>query len=364
MFLSLFLLLLSLSAAGSAKQDAPTLGDQQVVIETTHGTLVLEVFPEAAPKHVEKFLERIRSNFYVGTVFHRAIRLGIIQGGDPISKDLSQWNAYGTGGLFELPPEPNSVSHTRGTVSAVLVPGRPDSGGAQFFICVTDQTQLDGSYTAFARVVEGLDRVVAISQLPTDSEARLRDRVEITATGLRDRPPPEPVPFEATPVAELARYHVVLTTDLGEIEISLHPEVVPRHVRQFLRFAELGLYEGTSFHRVVPGFVIQGGLVGQRNPAAPQKYWKYVTPLKGEFNQLKHVRGTVSMARGDDPDSGLDSFFIVLEPNPHLDGKYTVFGEVVRGIDTVDGISQVPTRGETPIVPVVIKSVRLRKIGD
>ncbi len=364
MLLTLFLLLLGQAATGPPQEGLPTLGEKQVVMETTEGTLVLEVFPEAAPLHVEKFLERIQSNFYVGTVFHRAIRLGIIQGGDPLSKDPSQWNAYGTGGLFELPPESNSISHTRGTVSAVLVPGRPDSGGAQFFVCVSDQPQLDRAYTAFARVVEGLDIVAAISQLPADSEGRLRDRVEITATSLRDRPPPEPVPFEATPVSELARYHVVLTTDLGEIEIALHPEAAPEHVRQFLRFADLGLYDGTPFHRVVPGFVIQGGLLAQRSPPVPQKFWKYVKPLKGEFNQRKHVRGTVSMARADDPDSGLDSFFIVLEPNQHLDGKYTVFGEVARGIETVDGISQVPTRGETPIVPVVIKSVRLRKTGD
>lgn len=251
----------------------------------------------------------------------------------------------------------------RGTVSTVLVPGRPDSGGSQFFICVTDQPQLDGAFTSFARVVEGLDVVARISELPTDPQGRLRDRVEITATRLRDRPPPEPVPFADTPVDELARYHVVVTTDLGEIEIALHPEVAPEHVRQFLRFAELGLYTGTSFHRVVPGFVIQGGVMAQREPPVPQKYWKYVTPLKAEFNDRKHVRGTVSMARADDPDSGLDSFFIVLEPNKHLDGKYTVFGEVLTGIETVDGISQVPTRGETPIVPVVIKSVRLRKSG-
>ena len=198
--------------------------------------------------------------------------------------------------------------------------------------------------------------------MPTDSEGRLRDRVEILNTYLRDRPPPEPVPFADTPTEELARHRVILTTDLGEIEIGLYPDLAPEHVRQFLRFAELEIYLGTGFVRVVPGFVIQGGFVSQRTPRLPQKLWKHLKPLKAEFSDRKHVRGTVSMARaGDDPDSGMDSFFIVLEPNPHLDGKYTVFGEVLRGIDAVDGISQVPTQGETPIIPVLIKGVRVRR---
>lgn len=352
-------LLVSLGSARAVVEE-PAIGEKQVVLETSQGELVLEVFPEAAPRHVAKFLERVADGFYVGTAFHRAIPLGIIQGGDPLSKDPTQWSSYGTGGLFELAAEPNKVSHLAGTVAAVLVPGRPDSGGSQFFICVTDQTQLDGTYTPFARVVEGLDVVAKISRLPTDSERRLRDRVEITRSYLRERPPPEPAPFADTPAAELARYRVAITTDLGEFEIALFPDVAPEHVRQFLRFAELGIYQGTPFHRVIPGFVIQGGLADQRKPPLPQKLWKHLKPLKAEFSGRKHLRGTVSMARGDDPDSAMDSFFIVLEPNPHLDGKYTVFGEVVRGMETVDGISQVPTRGETPIIPIEIKSVRVR----
>ncbi len=355
--LALSLLALSWQSAG----ELPVTAAKQVVIDTSRGELVLELFPEAAPDHVNAFLERVQDGFYVGTVFHRAVPRGIIQGGDPLSRDPQKRDQYGTGGLFERPAEFNDVRHLRGTVSAVLVPGNSNSGGSQFFICVTDQTQLDGQYTAFARVVEGLEVIEAISLLPVDDRERLLERVEILSTALRDRPPPEVVPFADAPPIELAQYRVVLKTNLGEMEITFFPESAPEHVRQFLRFAELGIYEGTTFHRIVPGFVIQGGSAPTRKPPLPQKLSRYLTPLKAEFSDRKHLPGTVSMARGEDPDSAVDSFFIVLQANTHLDGKYTVFGQVTRGMDVVEGIAQVPTRGETPIVPVRIEGVSVRR---
>ncbi len=183
----------------------------------------------------------------------------------------------------------------------------------------------------------------------------------LEATRERKPPPFQEVPFATTPVAELARFRVVLTTDLGELEIAFFPEEAPRHVRQFLRFAKLGFYTGTQFHLVVPGFMIQGGALGSRQPRVPPELTLYVRPLKAEFNKRKHVRGTVSMARGSDADSAVGSFFILLASAPNLDGRYTVFGEVARGIDTVDGISQMPERGGKPIVPVFIEDVRLRE---
>jgi peptidyl-prolyl cis-trans isomerase B (cyclophilin B) len=323
----------------------------------------MELFPELAPQHVQSFLARIRSGFYLGTVFHRAIPRGIIQGGDPLSRDPQQRERYGTGGLFELEAEFNEFSHTRGTVSAVLVPGDPNSAGSQFFICVTDQVQLDGNYTAFGQVVDGMDLVERISLLPTDEEQRVTTRVEIKATFERDRPPPEAVPFSDVPVTELSRYRVVISTNLGDIEVGLHPDVAPRHVRRFLRFAELGLYDGTTFHRVVPGFVIQGGALSTRKSPIAEKYLPLVTPVAAEFNDRKHVRGTVSMARAEDPDSALDSFFIVLEPQEGLDGNYTVFGTVTKGLETVDGISQVPTQGESPLMPVMIEKMTVEPIS-
>ena len=353
------LILFSSGWLASAQEAVPA--EKQVVLETTHGSLVLEVFPLEAPNHVLRFLERIRENFYVNTTFHAAIPRAIVQGGDPLTRDPANRDRYGSGGLMELSREVNELTHATGSLAAVLVPEQPDSAGSQFFICVSPQPQLDGQYTVFGQVVEGFDTLEAISNLPTDAQNRLMERVQITATYERDRPPPPQVPFADATVEELAAHTVVLTTELGEIEIGFFAEDAPQHVRQFLRLAELGLYTGTRFHRVIPNFVIQGGSVTTRKEPVSPDHVGYLKPLIPEFSKRKHVRGIVSMARGEDPNSALDSFFIVLAPNPGLDGNYTVFGQVVNGIDTVDGISQVPTRGETPVVPILIQEVRLKR---
>ena len=359
--LAMILPLLVPVISGFSYSQEPQLADRQVVVETSKGQMVLELFPGVAPKHVARFRERVRQAAYEGTTFHRVVPMGIIQGGDPFSRDPAKADQYGTGGLFELEAEFSGLSHTRGAVSAVLVPGQPDSAGAQFFICVSDQLQLDGQFTIFGRVVEGMEVAEAISLLPTDESQRLRERVVIQHTYERERPKPEPVPFEGLSAEELARYRAVVKTNLGEFKLEFFPETAPEHVRQFLRFARLGLYDGTTFHRVVPNFVVQGGSLASRKEPIPQKYRDLVRPLKGEFSDRPHVRGVLSMARSDDPDSGMDSFFICLETTPSLDGEYTVFGRVSQGIDTVDGIAQAPTQGETPLMPIIIESIRVEE---
>lgn len=359
----LFLLILLPAIVSGSAEQLPAPFPKQVVMVTSFGPIAMDVYPDAAPNHVKKFLERVEKNFYAGTTFHRAVAMGIIQGGDPLSRDPEKKAQYGTGGLNELKREPNSISHLRGTVSAVLVPGKPDSAGSQFFICVTDQKQLDGQFTAFARIVEGMDAVEKISLLPVDQEGRLAQRVEIQKAFLRDRPKPEPIPFADAPAEELAQYKVIITTTLGNIDLKFFPDAAPQHVRQFLRFAQLGLYNGTTFHRVVPGFVIQGGSMGSRGEPVPEKYAPLLKHLTAEFNGNRHVRGALSMARAADPNSGLDSFFIVLEPQAQLDGKYTVFGQVTSGMETADAIASVPLNGETPVRPIDIQMKVLRPGG-
>src|SRR6478672_5820898 len=118
------------------------LQNKQAVIETTMGTIVLDLLADAAPTHVAHFITRAREGAYNGTTFHRVIAMGIIQGGDPLSKDPAQSAKYGTGGLGVLRFEANNEKHTRGAVAAVLVPGNRDSAGSQFFIVVTDQPTL------------------------------------------------------------------------------------------------------------------------------------------------------------------------------------------------------------------------------
>ncbi len=158
----------------------------------------------------------------------------------------------------------------------------------------------------------------------------------------------------------------VISTELGDIVIRFFPDSAPRHVENFKDLARSKFYDGTTFHRVVPGFVIQGGDPNSKDDD-PRNDGMGDGPrqLKAEFNDRRHLRGAVSMARSQDPDSGSCQFFIVLDAAPNLDGKYSLFGEVIEGMDTVDKIvrsANVVDRGRgRPAKPVVMRTVRLEK---
>jgi cyclophilin family peptidyl-prolyl cis-trans isomerase len=336
--------------------------EKQAVLETSLGLIAIELYPDAAPVFVEGFRDAIREGFYTGTIFHRPIAMALIQGGDPVSADPDRKSEYGTGGLMQFQVEKNDIPHKRGSVAVVTIPNEPGSAGNQFFICVTDQPQLDGSFAVFGQVVEGISVVETLSKLPVDPNGLVIDRVEITKTYERDTPPPEKLPFEGSTPAEMAGFEARIITNLGDLIIHFFPQEAPENVRRFLRFAQLGFYDGTLFHRVVTGFVIQGGALFTRKEPVGSKYSDLIVPVKGEFSNRKHVRGTVSLARGDDPDSGVDSFFIVLDSHESLDGNFTIFGEVVNGMDTVDGISQAPVLGEKPIFDILIERIIIRLI--
>jgi peptidyl-prolyl cis-trans isomerase B (cyclophilin B) len=339
---------------------AADMTNKQAVVTTSAGVFVIDLRPDLAPNHVGYFIKLARDGAYNGTIFHRVIRLGIIQGGDPLSKDPAKAKLYGTGGLGVLRTELSAEHATRGAVAAVLVPGRQDSGGAQFFVCVTDQPALDGKYTIFGRVSEGMDVVRKISEVPATPDGVPQERIEITSIGIRDTPPPEPVPFSAEPPAELGRYRAVLETSAGPITVEFFPDKAPEHVRNFLRLASAGVFDGSAFHRVVSGFVIQGGLLSTRAPLT-EKQQKLVGTLAPEFNDTKHVKGILSMARGDDPASASTSFFIVTADAPSLNGRYTAFGRVIDGMAAVDAIEQTPVNGETPVTRVELSRVRVIK---
>jgi cyclophilin family peptidyl-prolyl cis-trans isomerase len=333
---------------------------KQAVVTTTAGTFVIDLRPDLAPNHVGYFIKQARERAFDGTIFHRVIRLGIIQGGDPLSKDPAKAKLYGTGGLGVLKAEFNPERATRGAVAAVLLPNRPDSAGAQFFVCVTDQPALDGKYTVFGRVSEGMDVAQKISEVPTDDQGHPLARIEIASIAIRDTPPPEPEPFSTETNAELAAYRAVLETTAGPITIELFPDKAPGHVRNFLRLAQTGVFDGTAFHRVVRGFVVQTGSLGSRGPLT-EKQQKHVRTLPPEFNDTKHVKGILSMARGDDPNSASTSFFIVTGDAGSLDGKYTVFGRVVDGVAALDAIEQAPVNGEAPVTRIDLVRVRVVK---
>jgi len=333
---------------------------KQAVVETSKGTFIFELLPSAAPNHVGFFIKQARDGAFAGTTFHRVIRYGIIQGGDPLSKDPAKAAQYGTGGMNLLKRELSKESHTVGTVSAVLAPGMPDSGGWQFFVCATPQVALDGQYTIFGRVVEGIEVVQAISAVDADEKGMAKERVVITAVAIRDTPPPVKPPFVDATVDEMAKARVVLDTTAGEIEIELFPDKAPETVRNFLQLTAAGIFDDTLFHRVVPNFVIQTGSPAFRQSPLTAKQNAMIHNLAPEFTSTPNVPGILSMARGEDPGSATSSFFICTGLCRGLDNQYAVFGRVARGMDVVTAIATTPVDGETPRSPILVRKAIVR----
>ena len=330
------------------------MSGKQAVFETDRGTIAIDLRPDLAPNHVGLIMQLAGEGHFDGTTFHRMVAHGIVQGGDPFTVDPERAAEYGQGGLGLVDAEFSDARHVRGTVSAVLVPGQPGSGGSQFLICVVDQPGLDGQHTIWGQVADGMDVVTRISQTPVDAAGSAAERVAVHTVTIRDRPPPEIPPFTTETDAELAAFRAVLNTTHGRIAIDMYPDRAPNHVRNFLRLVDSGVYDGIAFHRVVPGFVIQSGHLPTRRGPLTDRQQRFVQNMQPEFNATRHVRGIVSMARLDDPASASTSFFIVTAAAPALDGVYTVFGVVVEGLDVVGRIEAVPTDGETPVERVEI----------
>ena len=138
-----------------------------------------------------------------------------------------------------------------------------------------------------------------------------------------------------------------IETNFGNIEFKLLPELAPEHVRNFIKLTQSGFYDGTLFHRVIPGFMIQGGDPNTKDPNFKSS-WGMGGPgytINAEFNSRSHLRGIISMARSTDPNSAGSQFFIVTSDSTFLDREYTVFGEVTSGMDIADKIVNIPRDG-------------------
>jgi peptidyl-prolyl cis-trans isomerase B (cyclophilin B) len=353
--LVLAIALVSLKAGTTVyAQSAP----KQAVVETSAGTFVIDLLTDAAPNQAAYFVRLAGDGAYSGTIFHRVVKYGMVQGGDPLTKDPAKRAQYGTGGLNAVKGEARAPKMTRGSVAAVTVPGKPDSAGAQFFVVLADQPALDNQYTVFGRVSDGMDVLQKISETPVDDKGLATDRVEITRVTVRDTPAE---PFVTESPAELGAYRATLDTSAGAITLEFLVDNAPETVRQFMRLAAAGVFNGTAFHRVVPGFVVQTGSLTSRTAPLTEKQQRLVHNLAPEFNDTKHVKGIVSMARGDAPDSATTSFFICTGASPALDGKYTAFARVVEGASVVDAIEATPRDGETPRSRIELREVRLTK---
>jgi peptidyl-prolyl cis-trans isomerase B (cyclophilin B) len=163
--------------------------------------------------------------------------------------------------------------------------------------------------------------------------------------------------FTKEEVEKMASAKAVIETRFGEMEVRFFPDAAPAHVDNFINLSKKGFYDGTMFHRVIPGFMIQGGDPNSRDPDRS----KHGTggpgyTLKAEFSKRPHKRGTLSMARSAHPDSAGSQFFICVADAPWLDGQYTVFGEVTSGLEVVDKIVGQPRdRNDNPLQGIEMK---------
>lgn len=151
----------------------------------------------------------------------------------------------------------------------------------------------------------------------------------------------------------------VIETKFGNMELEFFPQKAPKHVENFIKLAKSGFYDGTIFHRVIPGFMIQGG--DPNTKEADKSKYGMGGPgynVKAEFNDTPHTRGILSMARSRHPDSAGSQFFIMVKTAKHLDGQYTAFGKVVKGIEVVDKIvGQKRDRRDNPLERIEMKVV-------
>lgn len=195
---------------------------------------------------------------------------------------------------------------------------------------------------------------------PASSSATPAER---TATMTETASAPEE---KEKPMSEYQNKIAEIKTGKGTITMRFFPEAAPNHVRNFIDLAESGYYNGTRFHRVIPGFMIQGGDPNTKTEnTATWGIGGSGKNLKAEFNDISHRRGIVSMARSTHPDSASSQFFIVVADSTFLDNQYTVFAEVISGMEVADAIVNAP-RGaqDRPNDPVAIESITIRDAAE
>lgn len=174
---------------------------------------------------------------------------------------------------------------------------------------------------------------------------------------INPRPAAKPAPkepFENASVEKMREQCVRFETEKGVIEMEMFPESAPESVRNFLNLVALGAFDTTTFSRVVPGFIVQGGNIGTRSEMKPELFARARKTVPDEPSQIRHERGILSMARSDEPNSASSHFFILVDEAKHLDGTFAAFGKVTTGMDAVDAINKMPVEGDKPAKPVRI----------
>jgi peptidyl-prolyl cis-trans isomerase B (cyclophilin B) len=203
----------------------------------------------------------------------------------------------------------------------------------------------------FIVVVSAASAALTSAQNPAPSTETLKKantRPAVTAIPTRSDP------FDGATVEKMSQC-VTLETESGAIVIEMLPAVAPETVRGFLNLAASGALDTTIFSRTVKDFVIQGGNLSTSEKWGPELAERMSRRLPDEPGKTKHVRGIVSMARAEEPNSATTHFFILVGDGSHLDGTFTAFGKVISGIEVADAINRAPAENEKPVVPVRIK---------
>jgi len=352
--------LVTASSGGQAAGD--DVDRLEAVLETSKGEIVIEFFPSDAPRHVQHFIKRAREGAYDGTTFHRVVKNGLIQGGDPLSKNAAAKARYGTGGLNAgLPDEVNKNKHITGAVSAALqavsagsIEVKPGTSGDQFFIVLnagSAQAKLDPVFTVFGRVVEGMDVAQAISLAPATAAGIASERITINKVTIREKTPT---------IDQMKSMSVAVETSLGNLKFQLAPESAPNAARSFVRYAKSGMYDGATFFRISQKYFLEVGYLGDwpqdsRNRTRFFSLWS----IPADKSDVKHTRGTVSMRQSQDGTTNW-YFFIITTDNPALDGKQVPIAKVVEGLDVLDKIAATEVDGDKPKQRMEIKKITLQ----
>lgn len=370
-----FMLLLAFASCGDA-------GDPNGVnngFEATHkatieienyGTIKLDLYGKVAPVTVVNFATLANSGFYDGLTFHRIIEGFMMQGGCPKGDGTGNSGKQITG-EFKNNGVDNTISHVRGVISMARS-GHPqydyyyyNSASCQFFIVHEDSPSLDSNYASFGAVTEGMSVVddICTSAQPTDGNGSIPKenqpviksvRVECVSEDFQEKTPQ----ITHTATIEIEGY--------GKIELDLYGNIAPITVANFEKLANEGFYNGLTFHRIIKDFMMQGGCPEGDGSGDAGQDIKGEFLLNGIYNNISHVRGVISMARGSEPDSASCQFFIVHKDSPHLDYNYAAFGKVTSGLDVVDKICEeakpTDSNGSIPKESQpVIKSVTVTK---
>jgi len=210
-------------------------------------------------------------------------------------------------------------------------------------------------------ILTALLTTAVVASFPQVSQPTPAPSPELKKTN--ERPVEKPAsaePFDKADIKTMASKCVKFESEVGDIEMEMFPETAAESVRNFLNLVAIGLLDTTTFSRVVPGFVIQGGNIWSREGGVNQAMGARARRrLQDEPNKILHERGIVSMARTDEPNSATTNFFILVGNGSHLDGSFAAFGRVTKGMDVADAINKAPVFEEKPEKPVRIRKASI-----